>query len=174
MSYYEEAIELTSPLAAQLLGTSDGRVVGKANAASLRRAWARSLPGLPLSAGGRALGHEQRGALLNQSKRHPYGRVHETSSDGKSRSLRRSLQCVSRRAQARNNPVSVSGQSGSGSGHDSGCVIPNPKLREWEADRGWFTALNPAYVLNLRPHAHNTKIHWRDISGVMMLCQSEK
>ena len=31
MSHYEDAVELTSPVAAQLLGTSDGKVVGKAN-----------------------------------------------------------------------------------------------------------------------------------------------
>jgi predicted ester cyclase len=31
MSHYEDAIELTSPVAAQLLGTPDGKVIGKAN-----------------------------------------------------------------------------------------------------------------------------------------------
>jgi len=31
MTHYEEGVELTSPVAAQLLGTSDGKVVGKAN-----------------------------------------------------------------------------------------------------------------------------------------------
>jgi predicted ester cyclase len=31
MTHYEEAIELTSPVAAQLSGTSGGKVVGKAN-----------------------------------------------------------------------------------------------------------------------------------------------
>ena len=31
MTHYEEAIELTSPAAAQLLGRPDGRVTGKAN-----------------------------------------------------------------------------------------------------------------------------------------------
>jgi ketosteroid isomerase-like protein len=31
MAHYEDVIELTSPVAAQLLGTSDGKVVGKAN-----------------------------------------------------------------------------------------------------------------------------------------------
>jgi predicted ester cyclase len=31
MMHYEDAIELTSPVAAQLLGTSDGKVVGKTN-----------------------------------------------------------------------------------------------------------------------------------------------
>ncbi len=31
MTHYEDAIELTSPVAAQLLGTPDGTVAGKAN-----------------------------------------------------------------------------------------------------------------------------------------------
>ena len=31
MAHYEDAIELTSPVAGQLLGTSDGKVVGKSN-----------------------------------------------------------------------------------------------------------------------------------------------
>jgi predicted ester cyclase len=31
MTHYEEGIELTSPVAARLLGTPDGKVVGKAN-----------------------------------------------------------------------------------------------------------------------------------------------
>jgi predicted ester cyclase len=31
MTHYEDAIELTSPVAAELLGTSDGKVTGKAN-----------------------------------------------------------------------------------------------------------------------------------------------
>lgn len=31
MTHYEDAIELTSPAAARLLGASDGRVVGKEN-----------------------------------------------------------------------------------------------------------------------------------------------
>lgn len=31
MPHYDDAIELTSPVAAQLLGTSDGKVIGKAN-----------------------------------------------------------------------------------------------------------------------------------------------
>jgi predicted ester cyclase len=31
MAHYEDAIELTSPVAAQLLGTTDGKIVGKAN-----------------------------------------------------------------------------------------------------------------------------------------------
>jgi SnoaL-like polyketide cyclase. len=31
MAHYEDAIELTSPVAAQLLGTADGKVIGKTN-----------------------------------------------------------------------------------------------------------------------------------------------
>lgn len=31
MAHYEDAIELTSPVVAQLLGTADGKVIGKAN-----------------------------------------------------------------------------------------------------------------------------------------------
>ena len=31
MTHYADAIELTSPVAAQLLGTRDGKIVGKAN-----------------------------------------------------------------------------------------------------------------------------------------------
>jgi predicted ester cyclase len=31
MTHYEDGIELTSPVAAKLLGTSDGKVAGKAN-----------------------------------------------------------------------------------------------------------------------------------------------
>jgi predicted ester cyclase len=44
MTHYEDAIELTSPVAAQLLKTSDGRVVGKAN---LRAYFQRGLEAYP-------------------------------------------------------------------------------------------------------------------------------
>ncbi len=44
MSHYEEGIELTSPLAAQLLGTSDGTVRGWAN---LRAYFQRGLETYP-------------------------------------------------------------------------------------------------------------------------------
>lgn len=44
MSHYEDAIELTSPVAARLLGTSDGRVIGKAN---LRAYFQRGLEAYP-------------------------------------------------------------------------------------------------------------------------------
>jgi hypothetical protein len=40
MAHYEDAIESTSPVAAQLLGVADGRVVGKASLwAYFRRGW---------------------------------------------------------------------------------------------------------------------------------------
>ncbi|MDQ2775997.1 MAG: nuclear transport factor 2 family protein [Acidobacteriota bacterium] len=44
MSHYEDAIELTSPVAAQLLGMPDGRVAGKAN---LRAYFQRGLEAYP-------------------------------------------------------------------------------------------------------------------------------
>jgi hypothetical protein len=44
MTHYEDAIELTSPVAAQLLGTPDGKVVGNAN---LRAYFQRGLEAYP-------------------------------------------------------------------------------------------------------------------------------
>ncbi len=44
MSHYEDTIELTSPAAAQLLGTPDGKVIGKQN---LRAYFQRGLEAYP-------------------------------------------------------------------------------------------------------------------------------
>ena len=44
MSHYDEAIELASPVAARLLGSSNGKVVGKAN---LRAYFQRGLEAYP-------------------------------------------------------------------------------------------------------------------------------
>jgi predicted ester cyclase len=44
LSHYDEAIELTSPVAAKLLGTADGKVAGKAN---LRAYFQRGLVAYP-------------------------------------------------------------------------------------------------------------------------------
>ena len=44
MTHYDEAVELTSPVAAQLLGTPDGKIVGKAN---LRAYFQRGLKAYP-------------------------------------------------------------------------------------------------------------------------------
>ena len=44
MTHYEDAIELTSPVAAKLLGTFDGKVTGKAN---LRAYFQRGLEAYP-------------------------------------------------------------------------------------------------------------------------------
>ena len=44
MSHYDDAIELTSPVAAKLLRTADGKVVGKAN---LRAYFERGLEAYP-------------------------------------------------------------------------------------------------------------------------------
>jgi len=44
MTHYEDAVELTSPVAAKLLGASDGKVCGKAN---LRAYFQRGLEAFP-------------------------------------------------------------------------------------------------------------------------------
>jgi len=44
LTHYEDAVELTSPAAAQLLGTLDGKVVGRAN---LRAYFQRGLEAYP-------------------------------------------------------------------------------------------------------------------------------
>src|SRR5437868_15470998 len=44
MSHYDDAVELTSPIAAQLLGTPDGKVVGQVN---LRNYFQRGLQAYP-------------------------------------------------------------------------------------------------------------------------------
>lgn len=44
LAHYEDAVELTSPVAAQLLGISDGKVVGKEN---LRAYFRRGLEAYP-------------------------------------------------------------------------------------------------------------------------------
>lgn len=44
LSHYDDAVELTSPVAARLLGASDGRVVGKA---ALRSYFQRGLEAFP-------------------------------------------------------------------------------------------------------------------------------
>lgn len=44
LSHYDDAVELTSPAAAQLLGTPDGKVTGKAN---LRAYFQRGLEAYP-------------------------------------------------------------------------------------------------------------------------------
>jgi predicted ester cyclase len=44
MTHYDDAVELTSPVAAQLLGIPDGKVVGKAN---LRAYFRRGLEAYP-------------------------------------------------------------------------------------------------------------------------------
>ena len=46
MSHYEDAIELTSPAAAQLLGAPDGKVAGKSNLRAYFQRGLEAYPGL--------------------------------------------------------------------------------------------------------------------------------
>ena len=50
MTHYDEAVELASPVAAQLLKKADGKIVGKGKLASLFSARTASLPGPAVSA----------------------------------------------------------------------------------------------------------------------------
>lgn len=58
MAHYEESVELTSPVAAQLLGIPDGKVVGKASLRAYFRRGLDGLSGTQLSPGGRVVGHQ--------------------------------------------------------------------------------------------------------------------
>ena len=46
MTHYDDAVELTSPVAAELLGTADGKVVGKANLRAYFRGGLEAYPEL--------------------------------------------------------------------------------------------------------------------------------
>jgi predicted ester cyclase len=46
MTHYEDAVELTSPVAAQLLGTADGKVAGKAKLRAYFQRGLEAYPGL--------------------------------------------------------------------------------------------------------------------------------
>src|SRR5208282_1305886 len=46
LTHYEDGVELTSPVAAQLLGTADGKVVGKANLRAYFQRGLEAYPGL--------------------------------------------------------------------------------------------------------------------------------
>jgi hypothetical protein len=46
LAHYEDAIELPSPVAAQLLGMADGKVIGKANLKAYFRRGLEAYPGL--------------------------------------------------------------------------------------------------------------------------------
>ncbi len=76
MTHYDDAVELTSPVAAQLLGTSGGKVVGKA---SLRAYFQRGLeayPNLHFQLADVLCGVNSRRALLHEPKGHAHGGVH--------------------------------------------------------------------------------------------------
>jgi hypothetical protein len=67
MSHYEDAVELTSPVAARLPGTSDGRVIGKGKLESLLSARARSLPEAPSGVADRGVATRRCSSKLHHS-----------------------------------------------------------------------------------------------------------
>lgn len=76
MEHYEDGVELTSPVAARLLGSADGKVIGKAD---LRAYFQRGLQAFfrtQVWPRRRAVGLEQHSAPVCKSKRHAYRGVH--------------------------------------------------------------------------------------------------
>lgn len=90
MTHYEDAVELTSPVAARLLGTTDGKVAGKPNVRAYFQRGLEAYPELPSR--GRALGHKQHRALLHKSDRNAYGGIHGIVPTRKSAAGRGELQ----------------------------------------------------------------------------------
>ncbi len=69
MERYEDAIELTSPVAARLLGSSDGKVVGKANLRAYFQRGLEAYPELDFRLEDVLWGVQQRCALLHKTKK---------------------------------------------------------------------------------------------------------
>ena len=84
MAHYDDAIELTSPVAAQLLGTPDGKVVGKANLRAYFQRGLEAYPELRFHLEDVLWGVNSVGAALHKSKADTHGRVHGAITDWKS------------------------------------------------------------------------------------------
>jgi hypothetical protein len=87
MTHYEDAHELTSPVAAQLLGTQSGKVIGKANSKAYSQRGLEAYPELHFRP------EEQRGALLHKSKGETHSRVHGIVGDWEGVTSCGELQC---------------------------------------------------------------------------------
>jgi hypothetical protein len=93
MAHYEDAVELTSPVAAQLLGTSDGRVIGKANVRAYFRRGLEAYPDLNFRLADVLWGIEC-GALLHKPQGDAHSRVYGIVSDREGGKSCGELQCV--------------------------------------------------------------------------------
>ena len=94
MTHYDDAIELTSPVAAQLLGISDGKVVGKANLRAYFQRGLEAYPDLHFRLEDVLWGVNSVAALLHKPKGDTHSRVHGAVSDWKSGSSGGELQCL--------------------------------------------------------------------------------
>jgi hypothetical protein len=82
ITHYEDTVELTSPVAAQLLGTSDGKVVGKASLKAYFRRGLEAYPELHFRLADVLCGVNSVVLYLRQPKGDAHGRVHGVVSDG--------------------------------------------------------------------------------------------
>jgi len=83
MTHYEDAIELTSPVAAQLLGTADGRVIGKVNVKAYFRRGLEAYPELHFQLNGVFLGVNSVVLLYTNQKGTQTAEFMEFSASGK-------------------------------------------------------------------------------------------
>ena len=113
MTHYEDAVELTSPAAAQLFGTSDGKVVGKANLRAYFQRGLEAYPELRFRLED-VLGRQQRDPLLHQSKGNPHRRVHGAFRDRKSGARGCELQRMKNRRERSCTTVAGSHPEGAG------------------------------------------------------------
>jgi hypothetical protein len=84
MSHYDDAVELTSPVAAQLLGAPDGKVVGKANLRAYFQRGLQAYPELHFHLQDVLWGINSVVLYYRQSKGNANGRVHGAVSEWKS------------------------------------------------------------------------------------------
>ena len=83
MTHYEDAIELTSSVAARLLGTPDGKVAGKANVRAYFRRGLEAYPELQFRLEDVLWGVRHRACSTTQIKGVPTGEFKELSVIGK-------------------------------------------------------------------------------------------
>jgi len=82
MAHYETEVELSSPVAAQILNDPQGRVVGKANLRAYFQKGLAAYPELHFELLDVMWGVNQHRALLCEPKGHAHGRVHGAFASG--------------------------------------------------------------------------------------------
>jgi hypothetical protein len=98
LSHYDDAIVLTSPVAARLLGSLDGKVTGTANVRAYFQRGTRSLSATALRPAGCVLGRQQCCASLRKSSGDAHGGIHGVVGQRKNRPRGSELQRLKTRS----------------------------------------------------------------------------